>query len=231
MPNYGSFQPEVSDSTALPSDPAFLVQILPRAWKDKIRFITAEISLSQFRTWGPIRGNNVKFQLETAFHRELQDLQSMSMGEGGVAVQAPGHDVFRTFLLNALWVHSKKKSRHKTHVVTIVLELGHGLGEIKQLESFRVHPFSDITDERELAHIPVVVHNEPHAFIDEETLRFFPNAVIVPVIFRCHGSHGVFFVLRQNLDIPSLASRRRRGDIYSTDECVPLPPVESPPFA
>jgi hypothetical protein len=95
---------------------------------------------------------------------------------------------FHTFLTNALWIESKK-SRHKTHVITIDMSLGYGLGEIKSLDSYRVRPLTEVSS---LLQEAGILTPEVQQWLDLEhnpellqSRKQYPNNVLVPVLFYC----------------------------------------------
>jgi hypothetical protein len=55
---------------------------------------------------------------------------------------------FLPFIVNALLIQSTK-SRHKTHIIMINMSMGHGLGEIKIIDSYSVKTVAEISSSME----------------------------------------------------------------------------------
>lgn len=95
---------------------------------------------------------------------------------------------FQPFLTNALWVESAK-GRHMTHIVTVDMELGYELGQVKRLESYSVKPIAEVSSLMAQAGLlsPEIqqmldLKNNPQLL---QSRKQYPNNHLLPVLFYC----------------------------------------------
>jgi hypothetical protein len=95
---------------------------------------------------------------------------------------------FQPFLVYVLWIESNK-SRHTTHVVTMDMSMGHGLGEIKGLDSYLVRPVAWVTSRLQEEGIFTAeiwqlldLENNPQLI---QSRKQYPNKISIPVFFYC----------------------------------------------
>lgn len=144
---------------------------------------------------------------------------------------------FQPFLASALWIESNK-SRHKTHIVTFDMTMGHGLGEIKSLDSYSVRSVAWVSsrlqeeglltaENRQLLDL----ENNPQLL---QSRIQHPNNILMPVFFYCSRT-------KVGIVSPNLMEVSPNHVNYSTKQCdkkakaafqklqtIPFPPVQSP---
>ena len=151
------------------------------------------------------------------------------------SIRASTH--FQPFLVSALWIESNK-SRHTTHVVTVDMTMGHGLGEIKSLDAYSVRPVSWVlsrlqqegmlsAETRQLLDL----ENNPQLI---QSRNQYPNNILIPVFFYCSRTKVATVS-------PNFMEVSPNHPNYSVKQCdkkakaafqklqkIPFPPVQSP---
>jgi hypothetical protein len=144
---------------------------------------------------------------------------------------------FQPFLVNALWIESNK-SRHTTHVVTIDMSMGHGLGEIKGLDSYSVRPVAWVTSRLQEEGIFTAeirqlldLENNPQLM---QSRQQYPNNISIPVFFYCSRTK-IGTVLPNFMEVsPNHANfsvkqcDKKAKAAFQNLQKVRLPPVQSP---
>jgi hypothetical protein len=125
------------------------------------------------------------------------------------------HSQFQPFLVNALRIDSAR-SRHKTHIVTVDMDMGRGLGEISRLKSYSVKPAAEVTSLLQQAGILTA---ETRQLLDlknnPQLLRSraqFPHNCLMPIFFWCPRT-------KVNTIIPNLMEVASNHPIHSVKLC------------
>ena len=122
---------------------------------------------------------------------------------------------FQPFLTNALHIVSAN-SLHKTNVVMIEMSMGHGLGEIKCLESYSVKPVAEVSSLLEQAGLLTA---ETRQLLDLEhnpqlvqSRKQYPHNCLLPVFFYCNRT-------RVGIIVPNLIEILPNHPVYSVKKC------------
>lgn len=147
------------------------------------------------------------------------------------------HTQFQPFLTNALWIESTR-SRHKTHVITVEIEMGHGLGEIKRLVSYTVRPVSEVRSyleqrgplSAEMTHC-LDLENSPQLL---RSRAQHPYNCLIPVLFFCPRTHvatlmpNFIEVFPNHATYPVKQCDKKAKAAFCKLEKVRFPSVQSP---
>jgi len=168
MENIGSIIPYTIEQPA--------AALTAASWSE-LQMLLNEVKLesSKFGSWPPLLQQNLKTSVNSSVVE---------------------HPQFQPFLTNALRIESTN-SRHKTHIVTINMEMGYGLGEIKRLESYSVDPALELISKLEQAHGDVDVSVRQRLDLENypglvASRRQYPHNCYIPVIFFCQRTNVLF---------------------------------------
>lgn len=202
----------------------FLAQIVPGSalgwsWQQCVQKHPIRLTSSKFESWVGKGIENLTLQLEDGLK---------SLG------------IYKIFLTNALHVGTNE-SLHKTHVVEIEVELGHGLGEIKKLLSFKIVALSEmlsfvdlhITDGKEqLKNINLNVADDAPWLQEQRRSQNRTDVAAFPVAYRGAVTFYVdtiFIAINDYNASASVAlSDKRAREAFQKLQTVQLPSVQSP---
>ena len=210
----GAFMPMAMEK---PDTPMTTVE-----WGDLMMLLReTKLSSSKFSKWYAPLNANLKTQLQGAIRES---------------------EAFQPFLVNALHIESTK-SLHKTHVVVVEMDMSFGLGEIKNLVTFRVDKVADVLnglEENSGLSSEAIAYHKTHSFDLDNSPALVqsrihrPNNALLPVMFYSKYSDGM-------LIMPNLIEIEPNHVIRSPKKCdqkarqafcmlqkVTLPVVKSP---
>eukprot|EP00539_Tryblionella_compressa_P018866 CAMPEP_0178875504 /NCGR_PEP_ID=MMETSP0747-20121128/9784_1 /TAXON_ID=913974 /ORGANISM="Nitzschia punctata, Strain CCMP561" /LENGTH=218 /DNA_ID=CAMNT_0020542973 /DNA_START=34 /DNA_END=690 /DNA_ORIENTATION=+ len=196
-------------------------------WEESLIMLhQVRLKSSVFDSWNLLLNNSLKLQLE--------------------AVRR--HPSFEPFLTNALRIETQKQSRHKTHVITVELNLGTELGQILGLKEYEVTPVAKVIENLSknveqgiMTQQGLEKYKTEYLDLENapELLRSrqqYPNNALLPVIFYARNS--VLYVMpnfseimNNHAEYPVKKCDKKAREAFVQLQRAQLPPVPpSPPL-